>query len=200
MKIINSPIVITIIIIISAFVLKTQMKTDLALEIRGAYDEIISIAEDAGSDTGKTRAIQDFAEQIALQLKQGFSAGFSSNRDENGESPDEKFLRIKKNVHVTEVRQVQSEWPGKQSILFRVENKSEYPIKQIRVNLEFYKGGKLFDVKNEWLNEVTVLDTDEIFTAKKDRNIPNQLTEEEKAEFTFDEVKVFVTSFHIISE
>lgn len=196
MKVINSPIVITIIVIVSAFTLKSQMKPDFASEIRGAYDELISIAQDASGDAEKTKAIQDFAEQIASQLKTGFSSGFSSKDDE--ESRDEKFLRIKKNVHVTGVKEIQSEWKGRQAIMFRLENKSEYAISQIKVNLEFYRNGELVDVKNEHIHDIEVLDSGESFTAKEERNTPNHLTEEEKAGFAFDQVTVAVTSFQIV--
>lgn len=191
MKTINSPIVITIIVIISAFILKSQSKPNF----EGAYEQLISIAEDAGSDPEKTKVIQKFAEQIASRLKVGFSRGFSS--DDESENRDEKFLRVKKNINVTDVKEIQSEWQGRQSTMFRVENKSKYPITQIRVNLEFYKNGELIDVKNEHLHEIKVLDSGESFTAKKDRKTPNQLSDAEKKEFAFDDVKVAITSFHI---
>ena len=129
MKILNSPILITILVIIAAFVLKSQIKTGLASEIRGAYDEIISIAEDASSDAQKTKAIQDFAEQIGTQVRSGFSIGFSSK---NGEIKDKDavFLEAKKKIQVTDVKEVQSEWPGRQSTIFKIKNNSEYQIKK----------------------------------------------------------------------
>jgi hypothetical protein len=39
-KIINSPIVITLIVILSLVVMKSQMKPHLGSEIRGAYEEL----------------------------------------------------------------------------------------------------------------------------------------------------------------
>jgi|SaaInlStandDraft_1057018.scaffolds.fasta_scaffold27198_3 hypothetical protein len=195
-KIINSPIVITVIVIVAAVVLKTQTKPQIASEIRGAYDEIIAIAEEAGSDAEKTEAIREFSEQIATQLKAGFSSGFSSGGDD--ESREEKFLRIKKNVSITEAREIQSEWNGRQTVLFKVENSSEFALTQLKVNLEFYRDGELIDVKNETLHEIKVLDTGESFTAKKDRNTPNSLSDEEKAAFAFDEVRAFITSFNVV--
>lgn len=194
MKIINSPIVITIIIIIAAFVLKSQMRTDLGSQLRGVYDELISIAEEAGGDAEKTMAIQEFSEQIASQLKTGFTMGFSDGSKENRE---EKFLRVKKDVQVTEAKEIQSEWKGRQTIMFTIENKSEYPLTQLKVNLEYYRNGELIDVKNEHLHGITVLDSGEHFSAKKDRNTPNHLSDEEKENFSFDDVKVLVTGFNI---
>jgi hypothetical protein len=193
-QIINSPIVITIIVIIAAFVLKSQSDFKLGSEMRGAYDALIDIAEDASSDEDKTKAIQDFAEQIASQLKEGFSAGFASG-DDDKESREAKFLRTLENVQVTEIREIPSEWKGRQTVLFKIENNSEYPLSQIKVNLEYYRDGELIDVKNESLHEIKVLDAGKSFTAKEDRNMPNHLTEEEKATHPYDEVRVSVTSF-----
>ena len=134
MKILNSPIFITILVIIVAFVLKSKIKTGMASEIRGAYDEIISIAEDATSDAHKTKAIQDFAEQIGTQVKSGFSIGFSSMNGniKNGEIKDKDavFLEAKKKIQVTDVKEVQSEWSGSQSTIFKIKNNSEYQIKK----------------------------------------------------------------------
>ena len=201
MKILNSPIFITILLIIVAFVLKSQIKTGMASEIRGAYDEIISIAEDATSDAQKTKAIQDFAEQIGTQVKSGFSIGFSSmdSNIKNGEIKDKDavFLEAKKKIQVTDVKEVQSEWSGRQSTIFKIKNNSEYQIKKIRVNLEFFRNGELIDVKNEYLHDVKILDIGENLSVKVDRRIPNKLSDAEKEKFTFDAVEVTVLSFAI---
>lgn len=194
-KLINSPIVIAVIVIIAAFVLKAQTKPHLASEIRGAYDEIIRIAEEAGADAEKTEAIREFSEQIASQLKAGFSSGFSSGDTESREA---KFLRARQDVSIAEVREIQSEWNGRQTVLFKIENSSEFALSQLKVNLEFYRDGELIDVKNETLHEIKVLDAGERVAAKKDRNTPNSLSDEEKAAFTFDEVRATITSFNIV--
>lgn len=194
-KWINSPIVITVIVLTALFTMKSQMHQDLGSQIRGAYDELIEIAEDAGSDAEKTQVIQDFASQIATQLKDGFSAGFSSGSDK--ESSEAKFLRVRKLVEIVDLHETQADWKGRQAILFTLKNQSEYPLAQLRLNLEYYRGDKLIDVKNESLHEIKVLDAGESIPIKKDRSIPNHLTDEEKAAYTFDSVKATVTSFRI---
>jgi len=195
-QIINSPIVITLIAIIAAFVLVSKMDTKLGSEMRGAYDALIDIAEDASSDAEKTKAIQDFAEQISSQLREGFTAGFSSG-DDDKESREEKFLRTLDKVTVSDVREIPSEWKGRQTVLFKIENGSDYALTQIKVNLEYYRDGELIDVKNENLHGIKVLDAGADFIAKKDRNTPNHLTDEEKANHAYDSVEVSVTSFNI---
>ena len=194
-------LVITLIVILSLAVMKSQMKSHLGSEIRGAYEELIAIAEDASSDAEKTKAIQDFAEQIAGQLKAGFSSGFSSGGDDDGEeSTDAKFLRIKKQITLEGIKEVPSQYSGGQGVLFSVKNESEFPIKSIKVNFDYYRAGELIDTKNEWLNEIEVLDAGESMNLKKDRSLPNGLSEPQKNAFTFDEVKASITSFRIVEK
>lgn len=76
---INSPIVITIIAVASLFVLRMAMKPKLASEIRGVYEELNAIIEDSASDAEKSKAIQNFTQEIGTQIREGFAAGFKSN-------------------------------------------------------------------------------------------------------------------------
>lgn len=200
-KLINSPIVIAALVIFAAFILQSQTKSHLGAEIRGAYEELIAIAEDASSDTEKTKAIQSFAEQIATQIREGFSAGFSKPTKEDAEESDEaRFLRVKRAVEVTGVKETPSPYEGRQSVLFTVSNKSEFAIRSIKVNLDYYRGGELIDTKNEWLSEVEVLDCQESINVKEDRSISSKLSAEEQAAQTFDQVTVSVTSFRIVEK
>jgi len=197
-KIINSPLVITIIVIIAAFVIKSQMKPHLGSEIRGAYEEIISIAEDASSDVEKTKAIQDFAQQISTQLRAGFSSGFSPNEEDEEESKESKFLRTKTGIKLDGIKEVPSQFSGRQSFIFSISNESDYPVKSIMVNFDYYRDGELIDTTNERLNEIEILDLGERVNLKEDRSISNKLSEEEQIAFTFDEVKASITSFRIV--
>lgn len=194
MKIINSPIFIAILIIISAFILKSQSKPDIASKMENAYDTLISIAEDLNTDTEKTKIIQNLSEQLASQLKDGFVTGILSTSADNR---SKEFLRERKNIYITDVKEVQSEWEGSQSILFKIENKSEFAITNIKVNIEFFRNGELIDVKNQYIHEIKVLNAGENFIVKTIRRNPDHLSEEEKANNTFDEVKATVTSFEI---
>lgn len=201
MKIINSPFVIALLVIIAAFILKSQSKPALASEIEGAYDALISIAEDLQTDTGKTKVVQDLSEQVALQIKNGLTSGFTSTTSgltsADKENPSKLFLRVKNNIHVLDVKEVQGTWKDRQSMLFTIENKSDYPISQIRANVEFYRNNEIIDVKNEYLYDVKYLDTGAHFITKVERLIPHELSEEEKVNNTFDAVKITVSSFEI---
>lgn len=198
MKYLNSPIVITIIVVVSAFVLSSQSRPNLAEQARGLYDEIIDIAEEGSNDAEKTEAIQAFATQIAAQLREGFSEGFSSKDDSDEESADQKFLRIKKEIEVFDVREVKGSSSNRREFLFSVKNKSDEHVKSIRVNFDFYREGKLIDTESKWLSEIRVLESGVTVNQKGNKNIPRELTEAEKVEYTFDEIKAVVTSFQIV--
>ena len=82
-KIVNSPIVIAVIVIVSLFAFRFSMKPKLATEIRGVYKEFNTILKDGASDAEKNKAIQKFAQEMATQIKAGFSAGFKSKEKDN---------------------------------------------------------------------------------------------------------------------
>ncbi|MGC6454905.1 MAG: hypothetical protein ACON39_03790 [Coraliomargaritaceae bacterium] len=197
---INSPIVITVIVIISLFVLKSQMNSRLGSELRGVYEELIAIAEDASSDVEKTKAIQDFSEQISRQIKEGFSIGLSSNGNEKEESRDSKILRVKKEIKLLEIQELPSAYDNRQSFYCTIKNESEFPIKSLRINYDYFREGALIDTENDWLSEIAVLDVQESVNIKHTRNLPSKFTDEEKTAFTFDQVKASVTSFQIIED
>lgn len=201
-KIINSPIAITIIVIAAAYVLIAREKSQIATEISGAYDTLVEIAEDATSAPEKTKAIQDFAEQIASQLKAGFSMGFSSHpgSDDGEESDNARYLRVRKLIKIENLKEIPAQFQSRQAVIFTLKNESEYPINMIKINFDYYRDGVLIDTKNEWLNEIKILDAGEMSSLKKERSFPNQASPEEMAELRFDEVKAKLTSFMILKE
>jgi hypothetical protein len=114
------------------------------------------------------------------------------------ESNDAKFLRVKKQIKLSGTKEVPSQYSSRQSVLFSVKNESEFPVKSIKVNFDYYRAGELIATKNEWLNEIEVLDVGESVNLKKDRSFPNGLSDTEKAALTFEEVKASITAFRIV--
>jgi hypothetical protein len=116
-KIINSPIVVAIFVVVSLFILQAQTKPKIASEIRGVYEEIITIAEEASDDGEKSKAIQTFAEEIATQMREGFQAGFKSPEKEKKESREEKFLRLKELVVLSKPEIISSSQKNTQNFI-----------------------------------------------------------------------------------
>lgn len=192
-KKINSPIVITAIVIVSLFIFSVSMKGRLASEIRNAYEELNEIIEDSASDAEKTKAIQEFTQEIGTQIRAGFSAGFESNK----KKPTETFLETKKNIEIKNIKYVESEWEGHESLIYTIENNSDQNIGSLRLNIEYYRDGKLIDCKSKWVNEIKILEPEREVAIKTNRKIPKKDTKEEQEKFKSDKVKIIVTSFDI---
>ena len=199
-KIINTPIFIALFVVASLFILKAQTKPKMASEIRGAYNELISIAEEAGTDGEKSKAIQAFAEEIATQIREGFKAGFDSPEKDKKESAEEKFLRLKGQISVSEPEITPSSQKNLQSFIYRITNHMDVPIKQIRVNYEYYRGDSLIDVENKWISEVKALAPEESIAIKGKRFLQGYQTDEELDAMKYDRVVLTVTGFETIGK
>ena len=197
-KIINSPIVVAIFVVVSLFILKAQTKPKAATEIRGAYDEIIKIAEEAGNDREKSKAIRAFAQEMASQLREGFQAGFRLTDKDKKESNDAKFLRLKDQVVISEPELLSSQQKNIQNFIYRISNNLEIPIKQIRINCEYYRNNVLIDVENKYIHEVKVLAAGDNIAVKGVRFMHGNLNDEAAESMKFDRVKLIVTDFNFV--
>lgn len=199
-KIINSPIVVALFIVTALFLLKAQTKPTGAAEIRGAYEELISIAEEASSDGEKSKAIQAFVEEISTQMRVGFRAGFKSPEKEKKESREEKFLRMKARVVLSEPEITKLSQKNVQNFIYQITNTTDAPIKQVRINYEYYRGDSLIDVENKWVTEVKALAAGDRIAVKGQRYLRGYETDEELEALKFDTVQIKVTSFEIIEK
>jgi hypothetical protein len=195
-KTINSPIVIAVIIIVSLFVLKSQTKPTLATEVRGVYKEITDIIEDGASDAEKTKAIQKFTQEIAAQVREGFSAGFKS-KEKNMEDKDKVYLDSKKKIKIHGIKSVKPKWPGRDSFIFRIRNNSDKYINSLKLNYEYYKNGELIDTENKWISEIKFLEPNQEIALSGDRQLPQGLSKEEQSNHMSDEIRIQITSFDI---
>jgi hypothetical protein len=189
---INSPIVITIIAIVSLFVLQRTNKLKLAAEVRGVYEELTGIIEDGSSDAQKSKAIQQFAQEIAAQMRAGFSAGMKSSNPKSMDK-DKQFIETKKQIEVSGIKYVQSQWPQREKIIYKVKNNSDKYVNQLKLNFEFYKQGELIDCENTWIHEIKLLEPGQEIALNKDRQLPKEETEK----FKSDDTKIIITSFTI---
>ena len=199
-KIINSPIVIAIFAVVSLFILRAQTKPKLASEIRGAYEELINIAEEAGSDGEKSKAIQAFAEEISTQIREGFQAGFKSPEQEKKESREEKYLRMKELVVLSVPTTVKSAQKNTQTFMYQIINNADVPIKQVKINYEYYRGDSLIDVENKWISEIKALAAGDSIAIKGQRYLRGYETDEELEALKYDRIVLSVTDFDTVSE
>lgn len=196
-KVINSPIAITLIVIVAAFVLAKQNKAHLAGEIQATYDTLVAIAADATSDAEKTKAVQNLAEQLANQIKVGFSIGWNSTQESDKKF---SFLEVRKQIKIENLKEIPTQWETRQSVILTLKNESDYPIEHINLNLDYYKDGILIDTKHKSLHGIKILAPGEATSVKEERSFPKRDNPEEMEALIFDSVKASITSFNIIKE
>ena len=68
-KIINSPIVIATLVVASLIAYDHFRKNTTASEIRGVYEEVLSISEDAKTDLEKKKIIESFVRESVKQVR-----------------------------------------------------------------------------------------------------------------------------------
>lgn len=189
---INSPIVITVIAIAALFALRATMKPKLANEIRETYKELVAITEDGASDAQKSKAIKEFAQEIASQIRDGFSAGFKSNKLQTDDK-DKIYAETKQKISISGIKFVKSEWPGREKVIFMVRNGSDKPIGDMKFNYEYYKQGVLIDCANGWTCDVKIFDPNQEIALSQDRTLPKEETDNYRS----DEVKIKLISFNV---
>ena len=186
-KKINSPIVITIIVLLAVLVSKATRKPKLASEIRGAYEELSAIVEDGASDAEKSKAIQEFVQEIATQLRQGFSEGFGKD------SEDKMYVATKDKVNILGIKFIKAKYPSRERFMFVVKNTSDKNISSLRLNYEFYKKGELIDCENTWVSQIKLLEPNQEIAISGERSLPKEATDNDKS----DEVRIKITSFNL---
>ncbi len=193
-KKLNSPIVIVIIALAGLYgVLElSQSKSTLAQEIRGAYDEINAIVKEGSSEAEKTKAIQEFAKEIAMQIRGGFGTGFGDDESEK-KAKDKEYVETRSKVKIIELKKVKSSWSDREKYVFAVKNESDKTVSSIKLNYEFYQKGKLIDCENRWVSQVKLLGPGEEVAVSKERRLPG----EDSSVHSADEIRVKVTSLDI---
>lgn len=195
-KTINSPIVITIIVIASLFVMKSQMNRSMAAEVRGVYEEIIRIIEDGATDAEKTKALKKFAQEIAGQIREGFSAGFKS-KEKAATDRDRIYIETKNKIAFLNIKKTASKWQGRERFIFIARNDSNQYLESLKLNYSFYRNGELIDTENKWISEYKMIEPQQEIVLSVERQLPKGLAKQEQAAHLSDQLKIQVTSFNI---
>ena len=174
-KFVNSPIVVAIVVIASAFVLVNSAKPTGAQEIRGVYDELTKIMEES-SEGEKKLVVQNFITELGSQISEGFSAAFEGSKEEEKQKLRE-LLDTKKKLRIADVKRIQSQWPGRENYIFTIKNESERIVGNLKLNYRFQNGDVLVDAENKWINEIQALEPNEEVALKVDRTLPKEASE-----------------------
>ena len=190
-KFVNSPIVVAIVVIASAFVLVNSAKPTGAQEIRGVYDELTKIMEES-SEGEKKLVVQNFITELGSQISEGFSAAFEGNKEEEKQKL-RALLATKKPVQIVALKRIESQWPGRENYIFTIKNESERIVGNLKLNYKFQNGDVLVDAENKWINEIQALEPNEEVALKVDRTLPKDASEK----VTSNQLTVSVISLEI---
>jgi len=153
-KLINSPIFITILIVVSLISYDNYRKSSSASEIRGVYNEILSISEDATGDLEKKKLITSFVKEAGKQIREGFGSFNGAEQKIKQAEENKYYFDIKKQIQVTKPKVVESKQYSKvrKVVIYQVINNSSEYLSKVAHTIEFYYQGELLETKEEWGN------------------------------------------------
>jgi len=147
-KTINSPIIITLVLLIALASYNQFRKNTAASELRAVYEELISISEDAKDDLARKKLIEGVVKEAAKQIKEGFSS-FSSDEDKKKKAEENKrFFKTKNQLVITTSRIVNVQ----KKVIYQIKNGSKDYLSRVAHTVELYNQGELVEVKEEWGN------------------------------------------------
>ncbi len=151
-RILNSPIVIVILIVIALFSYDQLKKNKAASEIRAVYEELISISEDAKDDLERKKLIEGFVKEAGEQIRDGF--GFFDNEEDKRIQAEENklFFETKKIVEISSPKIIENKQFSKiqKLVIYQVKNASQEYLGKIAHTIELYNKNELVDVKDKW--------------------------------------------------
>lgn len=151
-KFINSPIIIVVIIIISIISYDHFRKNSSAGEIRGIYNELLSISEDATGDLEKKKVISSFVKEAGKQIQDGFSSFGGSEHSQKQAKKNKHYFEVRKQIVITKPKVMESKRYNKTQkvVIYQVKNNSSEYLSKVAHTVAFYYQGDLLDLKDDW--------------------------------------------------
>ena len=153
-KIINSPIIIMTLVLVSLFSYDQLRENTASSEIRAVYEELISISEDAKDDLERKKLIEGFVKEAGKQIKEGFGS-FNNEEDKKKKAEENKhFFETKKLVLTSPPKIVENTQHSniQKTVIYQVKNDSQEYLNKVAHTIELYNQNELVDVKDEWGN------------------------------------------------
>ncbi len=153
-KIINSPIIIMTLVLVSLFSYDQLRENTASSEIRAVYEELISISEDAKDDLERKKLIEGFVKEAGKQIKEGFGS-FNNEEDKKKKAEENKhFFETKKLVLTSLPKIVENTQHSniQKTVIYQVKNDSQEYLNKVAHTIELYNQNELVDVKDEWGN------------------------------------------------
>ena len=165
----------------------------MARGIRDAIDEL--------SDAEVHGELKRIASGIVSQIAQGVQAGLRQSFNGSSGKPDpaEEFRQLVGSIIVSDVSKTRPQHQGRESWLAKVRNETGQPLKQLSLNVAFYRNdGKLVDAMNKWISEIKVLEPEQEIAFRLDRSVGDINADPKEYEsFVADRLDIQVANFSV---
>ena len=123
------------------------------VEIRGAYNELVKIADEL-SESDEPGKIKQVISAFSGDIVAGFKEGFGSN----GKDDLSDFLSVRDKITISSISKGKSSWKSKEKIIGKIKNNSTRYISTIKLNLTSYsEDNKMIDSSTSWFSDIKVL-------------------------------------------
>jgi hypothetical protein len=153
-RMLNSPLIVLVIAlglwpIASSIAMRWKLRT-FSSEVRALAQETTG-EKDAGT-------LKLLVSGWVSQVASGLSGAFSQMGEDHAKTMAE-FRRVHPSILVTDVKAVESSWPGREKVVGRITNNSDQAIDTVKITSMFYDAsGSLIDVDSKWLSDIKVIE------------------------------------------
>ena len=187
-KTLNSPIIITALVLAAIFTYDQLRGNSASSEIREVYEELVSISEDAKDDLERKKIIEGFVKEAGKQLSEGLGSFNSEAKKKEKAEENKHFFEVKSLVEISSPKIIENkEYSNiKKSVIYHVKNGSKEYLSKAAHTIALYNKEDLVMVKDEW-GQIKLAPGE---TKPFSHNINNDLV--------FDTVKITVNDISIM--
>jgi hypothetical protein len=153
-RMLNSPLIV---LIIALALWPIASSIAVRWKLRTFSHEVRALAQET-ADEKEAGTLKLLVSGWVSQVASGLSGGFSQMGEDRAKTLAD-FRRVRPSILVTEVKAVESSWPGREKVVGKITNNSDQAIETVKITTMFYDAsGSLIDVDNKWLSDIKVIE------------------------------------------
>lgn len=151
-RFINSPIFITLLVLLTLLSYHSYNKNVAASEIRSVYNELLSISEDAKNDLEKKKIIENFVKESLKQFNDAFPKKGKDDFEIKQENENQLYFSTKQNIELTQPKIIDNLANSnvKRKYIYKVKNNSDQYLSSVNHTISFYKNNEFVEIEEDW--------------------------------------------------
>lgn len=154
-KFINSPIFITLLVLLTLLSYHSFNKNIAASEIRSVYNELLSISEDAKNDLEKKKIIEGFVKESLKQFNNALPKNENNEKNDfetKQEKENQLYFSTKRKIEITQPNIINNLANSnvKRKYIYKVKNNSDQYLSSVNHTVSFYKNNEFVEVEEDW--------------------------------------------------